>query len=165
MTGTTNARRAAHATFAIERRYAQPPQRVFAAFSERAAKLRWFASAPGFTTDEYTFDFRVGGGESWRGQHTASAAEIRNETMFRDIVPGERIICVYDMFVAGARISVSLLTLEFKPLGDLKPGGSGTLLVLTEQDAFLDGYEDAGAREHGTRALLDRLEEELQRAE
>jgi uncharacterized protein YndB with AHSA1/START domain len=163
MTEPTNARTTAHATFAIERRYAQPPARVFAAFAERESKLRWFASAPGFTTDEYIFDFRIGGRESWRGRHTASAAEIRNETMFRDIVPGERIICVYDMFVAGARISVSLLTLEFKPLGEFKPGGSGTLLVLTEQDAFLDGYEDAGAREHGTRAMLDRLDDEVRR--
>jgi uncharacterized protein YndB with AHSA1/START domain len=158
MKGPTNARTATHATFAIERRYAQPPARVFAAFSERAAKQRWFTGAPGFTTDEYTVDFRVGGRETWRGRHTASAAEIRNETMFRDIVPDERIICVYDMFVAGARISVSLLTLEFKP------AGGGTLLVLTEQDAFLDGYEDAGAREHGTRAMLDRLEDDLRRA-
>jgi uncharacterized protein YndB with AHSA1/START domain len=145
----------AHATFAIERRYKQPPQRVFAAFSEREAKMRWFACSPEFTTEEYTLDFKVGGHETWRGRHTGSPAEVRNETMFRDIVPGERIILVYDMFIAGKRISVSLLTLEFKP------AGHGTRLVLTEQDVFLDGYSDSGAREAGTRELLDALEAEL----
>ncbi len=149
-------RTATHSTFAIERRYAQPPARVFAAFAEREAKLRWFASAEGFTTDEYTLDFRIGGGETWRGRRHGGP-EIRNQTSYRDIVPDERIICVYDMFVGGPRISVSLLTLEFKP------AGAGTVLLLTEQDVFLDGFEDGGGREHGTRGLLDRLEAELGR--
>jgi hypothetical protein len=48
-------------------------------------------------------------------------------------------------------ISVSLATIEFKP------DGSGTRLIVTEQSAFLDGYDDAGAREHGTGILLDRM--------
>ena len=36
-------------------------------------------------------------------------------------------------------------------------GRAGTRLLLTEQGAFLDGYEDNGSREHGTGLLLDRL--------
>jgi hypothetical protein len=28
---------------------------------------------------------------------------------------------------------------------------------MTEQGAFLDGYDDAGSREHGTAILLDRV--------
>lgn len=55
------------------------------------------------------------------------------------------------MHLDGVRISVSLTTIE------LKPQGGGTKLVLTEQGAFLDGYDDAGAREEGTRELLDAL--------
>ena len=31
------------------------------------------------------------------------------------------------------------------------------LLKITEQGAFLDGYDDAGSREHGTGHLLDAL--------
>jgi hypothetical protein len=29
--------------------------------------------------------------------------------------------------------------------------------MMTEQGAFLDGYDDAGAREHGSNKLLDTL--------
>ena len=40
---------------------------------------------------------------------------------------------------------------------ELAPTGAGTRLKITEQGAFLDGYDDAGSREHGTGLLLDRL--------
>jgi hypothetical protein len=39
--------------------------------------------------------------------------------------------------------------------------GAGTRLVFTEQAVFLDGYDDAGSREHGTNWLLDKLGEAL----
>jgi hypothetical protein len=50
------------------------------------------------------------------------------------------------------KLSVSLATFQLKPVGARR-----TTLVLTEQGAFLDGYDDAGSREHGTGFLLDRL--------
>jgi hypothetical protein len=40
---------------------------------------------------------------------------------------------------------------------EIKPAGQGTQLTLTEHGAFLDGYDDAGSREHGTGLLLDAL--------
>jgi hypothetical protein len=46
---------------------------------------------------------------------------------------------------------VSLATLQ------LKAAGGKTTLMVTEQGAFLDGYDDAGSREHGTSHLLDAL--------
>ena len=55
------------------------------------------------------------------------------------------------MHLDDRKISVSLATVE------LRPDGAGTEFVITEQGAFLDGYDDAGAREHGTGILLDRL--------
>jgi uncharacterized protein YndB with AHSA1/START domain len=67
-------------------------------------------------------------------------------------VPNERIVSTYDMHLDKARISVSLATVE------LKPEGKGTRLILTEQGVFLDGHDDAGSRERGTRDLLDNLE-------
>jgi hypothetical protein len=47
---------------------------------------------------------------------------------------------------------------------ELSPEGKGTRLRLTEQGAFLDGYDDAGKREHGTRALLEALDASLRSA-
>ena len=36
-------------------------------------------------------------------------------------------------------------------------GSARTTLKLTEQGAFLDGFDDAGGRERGTALLLDKL--------
>ena len=77
--------------------------------------------------------------------------------LYQDIVPDERIVLTYEMHLDKTRISVSLGTTEFKP------DGKGTRLVYTEQAVFLDGHDDAGAREHGTRALFDNLEAALER--
>jgi hypothetical protein len=39
----------------------------------------------------------------------------------------------------------------------LKAEAGKTTLMVTEQGAFLDGYDDAGSREQGTGHLLDAL--------
>ena len=75
------------------------------------------------------------------------------DAIYQDIVPNERIIISYDMHLDGRHISVSLATVE------LKPSGKGTRLTFTEQGAFLDGYDDAGSREQGSKDLLDALGE------
>ena len=61
------------------------------------------------------------------------------------------IVLTYELHLDKTRISVSLGTTEFKP------AGAGTRLVYTEQAVFLDGYDDAGVREQGTRGLFDNL--------
>jgi hypothetical protein len=55
------------------------------------------------------------------------------------------------MYHNDRKLSVSLASIEFRT------EGGGTRLIVTEQGAFLDGYDDAGAREHGTNLLTDRL--------
>jgi hypothetical protein len=56
------------------------------------------------------------------------------------------------MHLDEKKISVSLATMQ------LKAAGAGrTELKVTEQGAFLDGYDDAGSRERGTGFLLDKL--------
>jgi uncharacterized protein YndB with AHSA1/START domain len=66
-------------------------------------------------------------------------------------VPGERIVYAYSMHLDGRMISVSLATFEFKA------AGAGAKLVMTEQGAFLDGYDDNGSRERGSREIVEKL--------
>jgi uncharacterized protein YndB with AHSA1/START domain len=145
-------RSAVHAIFTIERTYAAvSPKRVFAAFATEAGKAAWF-SAP---SDEWTlvtreFDFRVGGRERLKGRWT-SGVVTDFHVHYWDIVPDARIVYAYEMHHNDRKLSVSLATIEFKP------AGAGTHLAITEQGVFLDGYDDAGSREHGANALMDRM--------
>ena len=147
-------RKAEHATFAIERRYAASPARVFAAFADPAQKARWFGGPDEWDKGPSQFDFRVGGRERASGGPKGGPVHAF-DALYYDIVPDRRIVYAYDMHLGDVRISVSLTTVEFKP------DGTGTRLVFTEQGVFLDGYDDAGSREGGTKWLLDKLGETL----
>jgi len=99
-------------------------------------------------------DFRVGGRERATGGPPGGPVHTF-DGRYQDIVPDVRFVMTYDMHLDDNRISVSLMTVE------LKPEGAGTRLTLTEQDAFLDGYDNPAERERGTRDLLEALDEEL----
>ena len=148
----TPARSAAHGLFTIERTYpGVTPQRVFNAFATVEGKAGWFSGPDErWTIVEREFDFRVGGTERLVGKWTTGMVT-KFEARYFDIIPGERIVYAYEMHLDGRKISVSLATIEFKPAGD------GAQLVLTEQGAFLDGYDDGGSRERGTNELIDKL--------
>ena len=151
-------RSAQHATFVIERNYDFPPAQVFAAWASPEAKGRWFGGPrKEWKLKVRELDFRVGGRERLVGVW-ASGTVSDFDSVYQDIVPDRRIVYSYAMHLNEKRISVSLATVEFKP------AGAGTKLVLTEQGAFLDGYDDSGSRERGTRALLDNLDAALKRA-
>ena len=140
-----------HATFHVERVYPAAPARVFAALSTEAGKGAWFNGDPGqWEPIERSLDFRVGGRERLAGRWPSGLVTDFRAT-YHDIVENQRIVYAYDMFHDDRKLSVSLATWE------LKAEGSGTRVRLTEQGAFLDGYDDAGSREHGTNVLLDRL--------
>ncbi|MFL5905143.1 MAG: SRPBCC family protein, partial [Solirubrobacteraceae bacterium] len=143
-----------HATFVVERRYEVSPGRVFAAWAKPEAKARWFVDADAYLE----LDFRVGGREHSRGTAPDGSA-YSYEALYQDIVPAQRIVYSYDMLLQETRISVSLATVEFTPVGD-----NGTRLVFTEQGAFLDGHETPARRAEGMGSLLDALDKELQRA-
>jgi uncharacterized protein YndB with AHSA1/START domain len=140
-----------HAAFVVERVYDASLDRVFAAWSDPQAKARWFHGSEG----EFELDFRVGGWERGRGM-LPDGREYAFEALYQDIVPGRRIVYMYDMLLDGTRISVSVATAEFKPERD------GTRLVFTEQCAFLDGHEMPARREQGMGSLLDALGQWLQ---
>ena len=150
-------RSVAHATFVVERVYEASPARVFNAWADPSAKARWFGSSDEWNTLAFELDFRIGARETNTGRPVAGGPVHSFNGQYHDIVPDQRIIYSYDMHLDDTRISVSLATVE------LKPEGRGTRLIFTEQGAFLDGYDDAGQREQGTRELLDALGAELER--
>jgi uncharacterized protein YndB with AHSA1/START domain len=146
-----------HHTFVIERRYAASLSRVFAAWADPVIKVRWFAGPEDWSLDKYDLDFRVGGKEHAVGAQPGGPVHTY-EALYQDIVPECRIVTTYEIYLDQTRISVSLATVEFKPEGDAE-----TVLVLTEQGAYLDGHDFPAEREEGTRELLDELAEELER--
>ena len=149
---TRPGRNVAHGVFTLERTYpAASPKRVFAAFASAEGKRHWFtAPAERWSPLERSMDFRVGGLERLVGRWDTGLVTRFDATYF-DIVPDARIVYAYEMHLDERKISVSLATFEFKP------AGSGTRLVMTEQGAFLDGYDDNGSRERGSAELMDKL--------
>jgi len=143
-----------HATFTLERVFPVPPARVFAAWADPALKARWFVGPEGWTEIERSSDFREGGRERAVGRW-ASGLVTTFDAQYHDIVPNRRIVYSYAMHMDERRISVSLATIEYLP------DGTGTRFRLTEQGAFLDGYEDNGSREHGTAFLIERMGQAL----
>jgi uncharacterized protein YndB with AHSA1/START domain len=144
-------RSAAFATFSLERTYNHPVAKVFGAFANSEAKQKWFTGPPEeWTPLEHSFDFRPGGRESESGRFKAGWVS-RFDSVYFEIIENARIVYAYEMHLDDVRISVSLATIEFKPVG------GATKLTLTEQGVFVDGFEDKGGREEGTKQLLDQL--------
>jgi uncharacterized protein YndB with AHSA1/START domain len=145
-----------HATFVLERIYPASAARVFNAWADPAVKARWFAGPEEWKVLVREQDFRVGGRDRLKGVF-AGGRVTSFDALYQDIVLDRRIVYTYDMHLDDARISVSLATVELVPVD------GGTRLILTEQGVFLDGHDDSGSRERGTRELLNKLDAALQR--
>lgn len=147
----TGVRSVVHATFHLERTYDAPVARVWTAFTDESAKRKWFGGTPGrWELLERRMDVRAGGKERLKGRWEGGVVSTF-DAIYHDVIPNERLVYSYEMRLDEMKISVSLATIQ------LKAAGGGTTLMVTEQGAFLDGYDDAGAREHGTGLLLDAL--------
>jgi uncharacterized protein YndB with AHSA1/START domain len=151
----SSARSIKHSSFVIERRYDFDPAQVYRAWVHPEAKARWFNGPPDKWSEQVReMDVRIGGRDRLIGKFM-DGSESRFEAQYFDVVPEKRLVYTYDMYWQGKKISVSLASIEFVL------AGKGTKLVVTEQHAFLDGYEDAGSRERGTRSLLENLAQSL----
>jgi uncharacterized protein YndB with AHSA1/START domain len=150
----TSPRSVVHAVFHLERTYNAPVAQVWKALTDEQAKAKWFAG--GTELMERNTDVRVGGSERlkcrWEGGVVSTF-----DAVYHDVIPNERLVYSYVMHLDDRKISVSLATLQ------LTPDGSRTTLKVSEQGAFLDGYDDGGSREHGTGLLLDALGASLAR--
>lgn len=135
----------AHGSFTVERTYAVPPARVFNAWADPKIKAKWFGGGA-----SEIFDFKEGGREFASGaidDKTSFTFDVR----YYDIVPGNRIVYAYEMGMNGARLSVSIATIEFRP------EGKGTRMIVIEDGAFLDGLDTVDQRRAGTEFLIDAL--------
>lgn len=141
---------ASHTSFVLDRRFKASVARVFAAWADPAAKLRWTDCHAATSTPEYHVDFRPGGHETYRSV-TADGTRLAVEKVFLDIVPAARIVFAYSIAANDRMLSASLVTVEFTD------GSAGSALKLTEQLVYLDGHHDLEQRRRGTEEGLDRL--------
>jgi uncharacterized protein YndB with AHSA1/START domain len=148
-------RSVAHATFSLERTLPASPSKVFKALTDSQAKAKWFGGGGEYKLLAREMDVRPGGREHVKGRWTSGVVSTF-DAFYHDVVLDQRIVYSYEMHLDERKISVSLTTFELKPMG------AGTLLVMTEQGAFLDGYDDADSRERGSNFLLDALGASLQ---
>jgi uncharacterized protein YndB with AHSA1/START domain len=145
-----------HDTFVIERSFAKPPARVFAALADPALKRRWYADGKTHHTDAYEMDFRVGGAETSRYRMSETTpfpgVEMASDGIIEDIVPDQRVVISSTMSIGGRRISSSLVTFE------LVATAAGCDLICTHQAAFYEGADGPQRRHHGWGELLTRLD-------
>jgi uncharacterized protein YndB with AHSA1/START domain len=143
---------ATHGSFTIGRDLPHSPAAVFRAFADPEAKARWFGGP--WTPIQREMDVRVGGREIAKGRWE-SGLVTTFEAVYLDVVPDARLVYAYSLHLDERKISASLATVEIHAA----PGGSR--LTITEHGVFLDGYEDEGKREHGTRELVERIARSL----
>lgn len=140
-----------HATFHLERTYDAARARVWKALTDPLAKAQWFGP-PSEQVEilERSIDVRPGGRERLKGRWGGHVVSTFDATYY-DVIDHERLVYCYEMHLDERKISVSVAIVQ------LKSDGKRTRLMVTEQGAFLDGYDDAGSRERGTGELLDAL--------
>jgi len=156
MTSQSVSPSARHSTFVIKRACKATPAQVFSAWADPAIKARWFVGPEAWQKSDHKLDFRIGGEETVSGGPEGGPVHYYKATI-ADIVPDARIVWTYEMHLDETRISVSLVTVEFKP------EDGGTRMIYTEQGVFLDAFDKPEVREEGTIALIDQLGAELRR--
>jgi uncharacterized protein YndB with AHSA1/START domain len=144
-------------TFTLERHLPVPPRRVFGVFSDPKAKAALTddsddgtGDGTGDGTDYLEFEFTVGGRERFDFLES-DGRQMTYDAIYYDIVDDQRIVYSYEMTANGARISVSVATIQFVPTTD------GTTLTWTEQGVYLDGLDQPELRRGGTDWMIDNL--------
>lgn len=137
-----------HTTFVVERELPGSPAHAFRFWADPKLKERWNGCHADWTVLEDISDFRTGGTEAKRWL-MPTGDELAVNTIYLDVVAGERIIYAYEMSFGGRRNSASLVTIEFRA------AGARTKIRVTEQGAFLGG--GSHDRIQGTEEGYDRL--------
>jgi uncharacterized protein YndB with AHSA1/START domain len=128
------------------------PQRVYAAWTDKATKARWFIGpSDQWTPTAHTLEARVGGEERLEGIFGADL-QTAYVARYHVIEPDTRLVYVYDMHVDKTLMSVSLATVDFAPTAT-----GGTTMTYTEQVVFVDGEDGTASRKEGAAAQFDLL--------
>lgn len=142
-----------HDTLVLERIYPASPARVFAAWKDPQARLRW-AVPKGQALVFDAVDFQVGGRDLSRCGD-AGDLRYRLETLYEVIETDRRLILTERCRDGDTLLSVSLITV------DIEPQAGGSRLTLTNQIVALDGGGMIEGSRHGWSAALDNLAEHL----
>jgi len=139
------------ATLRLERTFAAPPERVFAAWTAPEVLHRWFAAGPDWMSTVVEVDLRVGGRYrlTMRGPDTVEHSVVGE---YLQVEPPHRLSYTWMWEESdGPGVGVrTVITVEFLP------AGPGTTVVLTQT-----GFTSADVRDlHGVgwQACLDNLE-------
>jgi uncharacterized protein YndB with AHSA1/START domain len=115
--------------FSLERRYAAPPERVFAYFTDPDLMARWFCPNPGLAT---TCELDVRPGGAWRvvmGEWVVGGR-------YLEVEPPTRLVLTFDwQHDDDPPTTVHVAC---------RPDGEGTRLTLTHEETSADGGHQEG---------------------
>ena len=146
----------AEAQILITRDFDAPARLVFKAYTTPELVMRWWAGRRG-EMHSAEIDLRVGGAWRWV-MHAHSGHEVGFHGVYREIVPGERL--VFTEVYEGAPDAEALVTVTFA-----EAGGRTTLSILMElpsrevRDAIVASGMEQGAQEG--MELLEQVAREL----
>jgi uncharacterized protein YndB with AHSA1/START domain len=132
---------ARHETFSVTRTFDADSATVFSSFADERIRRRWFRLPGSGAT--YDHDFRVGGGEDASSTFVmpdGREERLRNRSRYLDILPGRRIVFVYEAIVNEVTRWASLVTVILNDASD-----RGSTLTWTEQVVFLARTGDGSA--------------------
>lgn len=145
-----------HATIVIERSYEASPARLFAAFADPAARMRWGVPSSNVELVYDQADFRVGGVDVSRCGPRGKLI-YRVEARYHDIMPGQRIVYSEVVRQDDFPLSFALITVDFEPTA------AGSRLVLTDQVTAYGGASMINGHRSGHEGALEGLRVELER--
>lgn len=137
---TMPARTAIHATLHFEREIAAPVGEVFSAFEDASARAVWSVSAND-TLIYDSHDFREGQDDRFRCG-PKDDPNIDGKTHYFEIVRNRRIVASEELGSGGMRLAVSLITTEFRDLGNTTKVECSVQIVSFVGQEMIRGYED-----------------------
>jgi uncharacterized protein YndB with AHSA1/START domain len=139
-----------HHTVVVKRTFDAPRAKVFGAWSDAKALVRWYVPGDAsWSSRIVAHEFRVGGTKqiTFGPPGTAFTEDCRYE----DIVDGQRLCFSMTIAQNGKRITTSMVTVLFADRG------KRTDTTVTDQLVILDGGDSSGDRERGWGETLDKL--------